>query len=337
MTGLLIVDDEEGVRRSLRKVLERDGYLIYQAENGMEAVCVVSNHMDSIEVVISDFKMPGMDGLETLNEIEKINPEITRIILTGYATMESAIESVNAGIDGFLVKPFENAELRLKVRECNIRKRLKQFVSQQVLSAMHMDGMSIAPRNRRVSILFSDIRGFSELSEKMGPREISHFLNSFYFTPLDNIIFEFDGTLDKHIGDGIMGIFGAPVSYGNDAARAVMCAVKMREEIAGINRRLADGGTGISIGIGISTGEGMVGVFGSNRKKEYTVFGRAVNLASRLERLAGGGQILICEETFRETVHVVEVEKISRAHIRGIDRRMDIYNVIGRKDPLAVS
>lgn len=134
MIGLIVADDEEGVRRSLSKILERDGYLIFLAANGEDAISIVQNSGKNIETVISDFKMPGINGLETLKEIGRINPEITRIMLTGYATMESAIESLNAGIDGFLTKPFENIELRAKVREYNIKKRLKQFVSEQVFA-----------------------------------------------------------------------------------------------------------------------------------------------------------------------------------------------------------
>jgi len=87
---VLIVDDEEGVRRSLKKVLERDQYAILLAENGQEAISIVKSNNRDIETVISDFKMPGLNGLETLIEIGRLNPEITRIILTGYATMESA-------------------------------------------------------------------------------------------------------------------------------------------------------------------------------------------------------------------------------------------------------
>src|SRR3972149_2521749 len=121
MIGLIIADDEEGVRRSLSKVLERDGYLIFPAADGEEAIRIVQGNDKNIETVISDFKMPGLNGLETLKEIGRLNPEITRIMLTGYATMESAIESLNAGIDGFLTKPFENIELRAKVREYNIK------------------------------------------------------------------------------------------------------------------------------------------------------------------------------------------------------------------------
>ncbi|MBE9547504.1 MAG: response regulator [Proteobacteria bacterium] len=330
MTELLIVDDEEGVRRSLKKVLVNDGYRILLAENGNEAIDIVRDNSQDIETVISDFKMPGIDGLETLIEIGGINPEITRIMLTGYATMESAIESVNAGIDGFLTKPFENIELRAKVREYNIKKRLKQFVSEQILAELQKEGKKIIPRKQKVSILFSDIRGFSEISEKMSPRELSDMINSYYFSPMDNIIFEYNGTLDKHIGDSIMGIFGAPISYGDDALRAVMSAIRMREEMAEINKNLSSAGRKISVGIGISTGEVMAGIFGSSRKKEYTVFGSPVNLASRLEHLAREDQILICDETYQEVRDTVKAEKMEPFNIKGIERKIDIFNVTGK-------
>lgn len=328
MTGLLIVDDEEGVRRSLKKVLAKDGYKILLAENGIEAINIVQDNWRDIGTVISDFKMPGIDGLETLIEIGSINPEITRIMLTGYATMESAIHSVNAGIDGFLTKPFENIELRAKVREYNIKKRLKQFVSEQILTELQKEGKNIVPRKQRVSILFSDIRGFSEISEKMSPLELSDMLNSYYFSPLDSIIFEYNGTLDKHIGDSIMGIFGAPISYGDDALRAVKCAIRMREEMTKINRNLSKIDKNISVGIGISTGEAMAGIFGSPRKKEYTVFGSSVNLAARLERHAKKDQILICDETYGEVQDSVEVESMDTFDIKGIKRKINVFEVI---------
>jgi DNA-binding NtrC family response regulator len=211
MIKILIVDDEEGVRRSLEKLLQRDGYDVFLAENGMEAIDIVRQHVNEIETVICDFKMPGLDGLETLIEIGNINPEIIKIILTGYATLDRAIESVNSGIDGFLTKPFDNKEIRLKLKEFHIKKRLKQFVPAQVLEELQKFGENLEPRNQKVSILFTDIRGFSKISEALTPSELSQLLNLNYFYPLDNIIFKHNGTLDKHIGDGIMGIFGAPI------------------------------------------------------------------------------------------------------------------------------
>lgn len=331
MIGLMVVDDEEGVRRSLRKVLEKDGYDILLAENGEQAVNMVRENHRRLETVISDYKMPGMDGLETLIEIGKINPEITRIMLTGYATMESAIESVNAGIDGFLTKPFDNMELRAKVREYVIKKRLKQFVSEQIMQELQRDGSMLAPRNVVASVLFVDIRGFSGLSEALTPDELSDVLNLHYFTPLDNIIFEFNGTLDKHIGDSIMGVFGAPVSYGDDAVRAVSSALRMVAEMQAINERLGQRGRSISVGIGISTGEVMAGIFGSSRKKEYTIFGLPVIVAVRLEKIAQAGQILICDETYRRVQHVVHAEKVTFKSVRGIEKQFDFYSVLGKK------
>jgi len=328
MIGLVVVDDEEGVRRSLRKVLENDGYSVLLAENGEQAIRIVADDGLAIETVISDYKMPGIDGLETLTEIGRINPEITRIMLTGYATMESAIEAVNAGIDGFLTKPFENNELKAKVREYNLKKRLKQFVSEQIIRELQREGKNLLPRIQKVSVIFTDIRGFSQIAEQMNPEALSDMLNYRYFSPLDNIIFEFNGTLDKHIGDSIMGVFGAPVAYGDDAARAVMAALKMRKEMKKINESVGNSGMKISIGIGISTGEVMAGIFGSLRKKEYTVFGPPVNLASRLERLARPDQILICEETYRQVQGQVRVEKIDVPPIKGIERRLEVYSVM---------
>ena len=127
MNGLLIVDDEEGVRRALQKALGRENYSIFQATNGTDAIDVVKQQPGDIAIVISDYKMPGLDGLQTLAAIGSINPDITRIMLTGYATLEGAIAATNEGIDGFLTKPFDNVELRAKVREYFVRKRLKQF------------------------------------------------------------------------------------------------------------------------------------------------------------------------------------------------------------------
>jgi class 3 adenylate cyclase len=325
---VLVVDDEEGVRRSLKKVLERDNYTIVLAENGQEAIEIVQENKRDIETVISDFKMPGLNGLETLVEIGKLNPEVTRIILTGYATMESAIESVNAGIDGFLTKPFDNTELRAKVKEYNIKKRLKQFVSEPVLHQLQLDTSNMQPRKQTVSVLFADIRGFARLAEGMKPKDLSELVNRYYFSPLDQIIYDYHGTLDKHIGDGIMGIFGAPKASEDDAARAVMSAVHMRNEMWRVNRELSDHGKRIAVGIGIGTGEAMVGIFGSARKKEYTAFGHPVNVASRLEHMAREEQILICEQTYELVKDRAEVERMGAFTLRGMEKAVEVFNVV---------
>lgn len=331
MNGLLVVDDEEGVRRSLKRLLQKDGYLIMLAENGREALEIVRNDVQEIETVICDYRMPGMDGIETLIEIGRINTEITRIILTAYATMANAIEAVNAGIDGFLTKPFENQELRAKVKECMIKKRLKQFVSEQVMAEIQKNTRTIHPRRMQVTILFSDMRGFSGLSERLTPSELSELLNRHYFTPIDSIIFAHNGTLDKHIGDGVMAIFGAPVSGSDDAVRAVQAALTILEEIARNNTGIPEADRRIAVGIGIATGEVMAGIFGSCRKKEYTAYGPPVNLASRLENIAKADQILICDQTARLVEDFVQLEKITGPIIKGVAHQSEVFRVLGRK------
>jgi adenylate cyclase len=327
MIKILIVDDEEGVRLSLKKVLQRDGYDILLAENGTIAIEIV-RQLNEIETVISDFKMPGLDGLETLTEIGKLNPEIIRIILTGYATLDRAVDSVNSGIDGFLTKPFDNNEIRLKIKEFHIKKRLKQFVPTQVLDELQKFSKNLAPRSQKVSIIFTDIRGFTKISEALTPQELSDLLNLNYFSPLDNIIFSHDGTLDKHIGDSIMGIFGAPITRGDDARRAVKCAIEMRTKVAEINKEIKIRNIKIPVGFGISTGESMVGIFGSTIRKEYTALGRPVNLASRLEGIALADQILICSDTYAAVKDFFKTERIDHVNIRGMEGERSIYNVI---------
>lgn len=326
---ILIVDDDEGIRVSLKIVLERDGYEVLVAERGAEGIEVVRQFPEDIEMVISDFKMPGMDGLETLTEISRINPDIIRIILTGYATLDRAIETVNLGIDGFLTKPFNNNEIRASIRGIVMKKRLKQFVSEQVLQEMQLTGKNLTPRKQIVSVLFTDIRGFAEMTAKMSAQEIADLLNTYYFLPLDRIVFEYNGTLDKHIGDSIMAIFGAPLSYKDDAFRAVSCAVKMRETMTGINKILSRKNTRIPIGIGIATGEVMVGIFGSPIKKEYTVLGTPVNLAARLERIANEDQILIDDDTFQMIRGAFKTRIIDRVSLKGIESGKSIFDVIG--------
>ncbi|MCX7634278.1 MAG: response regulator, partial [Syntrophales bacterium] len=307
---------------------------VFESEGADKAITTILTNLSDanrINIAIIDFQMPGMDGLETLIAIGQLNPEITRIMLTGYATMESAIEAVNAGIDGFLTKPFDNLELRAKVREYNIKKRLKQFVAEPVLRELQREGAAIQPKRVEASVLFCDIRNFSGIAEGMNPQELTELLNRSYFSPLDRIIYDSRGTLDKHIGDGIMGIFGAPRPEEDDALRAVRCALRMRDEMDRINTRLFHHGWRLDIGIGIGTGEVMAGIFGSALKKEYTAFGHTVNLASRLEHLAEAGQILVCGRTFEKVKdHVVAEEMVSQS-IKGVEGRVPVYRILGEK------
>ncbi|MFO8084775.1 MAG: adenylate/guanylate cyclase domain-containing protein, partial [Desulfobacterales bacterium] len=299
MNKLLFIDDEEGIRRSVVRALKNEPYEIHTAENGEAGISFVKDNIFDILTVVSDYKMPGLTGLETLDVIGSLNPEITRIILTGYATMEAAIQATNQGIDGFLTKPFDNIELRAKLHIINVRKRLKQFVSEPVYKKIEKSPGALKPTSHEVSVLFSDIRDFTRMSQQIPPDTVAAFLNNDYFTPLGEIAYQYNGTVDKHIGDSIMVVFGSPVECEDNAVRAVKTGIKMQKRAKEIDNRLfKKNGLRLKIGIGIATGKVFSGILGSLRIKEFTSIGMPVNIAARLQGMAKGGEILISESTF---------------------------------------
>jgi adenylate cyclase len=334
MNGLLFIDDEEGVRRSIKRALKRESYEIFTAANGHDGLALVETHRNGIGTVISDYRMPGMDGLETLQRIGSLNPEITRIILTGYATMQAAINATNTGIDGFLTKPFDNVELRAKIHEIAIRKHLKQFVPEQIYREIKMGSGVLAPRVQEATILFSDIRGFTRMSQGVDPQALVDFLNNHYFTPMGEIAYEFNGTVDKHMGDGMMVVFGSPVMHPDDAVRAIRAAVAMQRRAREINAFLRlQNGLRLHTGIGISTGKVFAGILGSLRKKEFSCIGAAVNIAARLQGLARGGEILMSASTHRRLDASIRSEALDPVRVKGIDSPINVFSVDPYEEP----
>jgi adenylate cyclase len=328
MNGLLFIDDEEGMRRSVARALQRESYRVFTADSGESGVEFVQDHLTEIGTVISDLKMPGIDGLEALTAIGNLNPDITRIILTGYATVETAIQATNEGIDGFLTKPFDNRELRAKIHEITVRKRLRQFVSDPVYREITHSDEALKPRLHEATILFSDIRNFTQMSGNFEAHDIAAFLNDHFFTPMAEIIHRHSGTPDKNIGDSIMAVFGAPILHPDDAVHAVQTAVDMLDKADRINQELRQqNGFRLNIGIGISTGKVFSGLLGSIRKREFTSIGMAVNLASRLQHLAGAGEILICGTTQDRVSERFQTQALPPMAIKGIESPVTAYRV----------
>lgn len=328
MNGLLFIDDEEGMRRSVSRALQRENYTVFTAESGEAGVQFVQEYLTDISTVISDLKMPGMDGLEALAIIGRLNPDITRIVLTGYATVEWAIQATNDGIDGFLTKPFDNRDLRAKIREITVRKRLRQFVSDPVYHEITHSDDALKPRLHEATILFTDIRNFTQMSGGVGAQELATFLNLHFFTPMSDIIHQHSGTPDKNIGDSIMAVFGAPLLHPDDATHAVEAAVEMLDKAEQINRQLnGENGLRLNIGIGISTGNVFSGLLGSIHKREFTSIGMAVNMASRLQHLAAAGEILICGVTRDKISDRFQTQELPPLTIKGIDAPVTAYRV----------
>ena len=328
MNGLLFIDDEEGVRRSITRALKKSSYEIHTVKNGEEGIEFIKTHLHAVTTVISDYKMPGLDGMATLAAIGTLNPEITRILLTGYATMEAAINATNEGLDGFLTKPFDNLELRTKIHEIMVHKHLRQFIPEQIYREIENSPKALQPRFNEVSVLFSDIRGFTRMSGTAPPEKIASFLNTHYFSPMGEIAYAFNGTMDKHIGDSIMVVFGSPATHADDAVRAVNAAVAMQIKASQIDQRLAvEDGLRLKVGIGIATGTVFSGILGSLRKKEFSSIGMAVNIASRLQAMAGAGEILINDKTYSKIKDRLDASSLPPVMVKGIDEPMTVYRV----------
>jgi adenylate cyclase len=185
----------------------------------------------------------------------------------------------------------------------------------------------------KVTILFTDIRSFTSISERMDPQQLVGLLNE-YFSEMVGIVMQEDGVVDKYIGDAIMAVFGAPVPKPEDAVNAVRAAVRMRQALQDLNRRLeARGVPTLRTGIGIHTGEVVAGNIGSEKRMEYTVIGDAVNLASRLESNTKelGVNVLISEDTYQLTKHVVEARAVREITVKGRKQPVMTYEVLGLK------
>jgi adenylate cyclase len=307
--GVLIIDDEEGIRRALKRILEEEGYRIYTAQTGEEGISIVRENLPNIDIIICDLIMPGIDGLKTIEEINKLDYGIAKIVLTGYGTIDMSIKAIELGVDGFLTKPFENRFLKLKIKECYIRRRMKQFIQPDIMEKLVREPEHLSPKLSHVTILFSDIRGFSQISSRVHPFELAELVNTKYFEPLSEIISKYNGFLDKYIGDSIMAIFGAPIYMDRHEESAVLCGIEMV-------RKMKEVGGHLKIGIGISTGYAITGIFGSAKKKEYTAFGIPVNIAARLQKIAGPWDILISEETKAKLRDDLRFEKMGVISVR---------------------
>ncbi len=184
--------------------------------------------------------------------------------------------------------------------------------------------------NRRwITVMFADIRGFTPYSEKHDAEEVVGRLNE-YFTAMSEVIFRHRGTIDKYMGDAIMVFYGEPVPMEDHAQEAVRAAVEMQAMMHHLQNRW--GGTGFSQGIGIHTGEVIVGWMGSPSKKEYTVIGDTVNTAFRLEGVAAAEQVLISDATYQAVRNHVEVRTLEPVRLKGKREPLQVYEVTGLKE-----
>jgi adenylate cyclase len=184
---------------------------------------------------------------------------------------------------------------------------------------------------RVATVMFIDIRGFTSMAENTSPDEILQMLNE-YFELVVEVVFRFEGTVDKFMGDEIMVLWGAPISHADDPIRAVRAALEIHTELSSFNaNRLAENKPEIKIGIGINTGSLVAGYIGSTRAMSYSVIGDTVNTASRLCAAAQAGQILVSENTWQFTDDTFNLEELEQIHAKGKFNPIRVFNVTGDK------
>ncbi|MGM0441819.1 MAG: CHASE2 domain-containing protein [Elusimicrobiota bacterium] len=211
-----------------------------------------------------------------------------------------------------------------------IRSMFQRYVSTQVVDVLleKPDQIKLGGQRKLLTVFFSDIRGFTSMSEKLQPEEVVHVLNE-YLTEMIEIVFKYNGTLDKFMGDAVMALWGAPVKQDNHAHLAVKAAWEMKGALKKLQEKwVAEGKKTISVGMGINTGDVVVGNMGSKQFADYTVIGDNVNLAARLEENAKPGQLLLSESTYRRVKDIVKANKMSPMKVKGKDKPVEVYEVI---------
>jgi len=216
-----------------------------------------------------------------------------------------------------------NQDLEAKVKDHveqlrrynELRRYLSPKLSEIILSSGSHLGS--APQRKMMTVVFSDIRNFTSFTENLEPEELFPLMDK-YLSEMTKIIHEYDGTLNKIIGDGLLVFYGDPIPMADHAERAVMMAIDMQKKVVELKDEWLEYGHDFGVGIGINTGYMTVGNIGSDIHKDYTVIGNQVNVASRLESLAKAGQILVSQRTYSKVKSLVEVEKVGIIQVQGL-------------------
>ena len=328
---ILIVDDEEINLQVLVNHLSLQNYHVTEANNGMAALDIVSKGFRP-DIILLDVMMPKMTGYEVCRRLRKHYPanELPILLLTAKNQVTNLVEGLNAGANDYLTKPVSKNELLARLQThlqlSHINIAYGRFVPHEFIQLM--DKQSVVDVSlgdhveKEMSILFSDIRGFTSISESMTPQENFDFINA-YLSRMEPIIGKYDGFIDKYIGDAIMALFPS------SADKAVQAAIDMLVRLQEYNTtRGRPGRPVLRIGIGLHTGWLMLGTVGGKNRMDGTVISDSVNLASRTEGLTKiyGTALLITAQT-HQSLH-----DPSRYHIRVIDR----VRVKGKTEPVIV-
>jgi class 3 adenylate cyclase len=342
--SVLLVDDEPDTVRLVRKILQADGCLVTEAVNGDEALSQYRSIRP--DLILLDIVLPNRDGLDILREIRQADSVTGIIMVSALSSERITIDAILAGADDYISKPFPLREMRARIRQvlektalrrqntelqtqlqranARIRELVERFVPAEVM-AQYMDSPEppvLGGVRQETTILYADIQGFTPLAQSVPPDELVEILNH-YLQLAATAIQTHGGTLDKFMGDGVIGLFNAPHPQKDHARRAVSAAL----DIVAAFKQAATASRPLSIGVGINTGDVVVGNIGTPRLMNYTAIGDAMNLAQRLQELAGTDEIIIGPRTHELVKGQVAAEPLGFCQIRGRSEPINPYRV----------
>ena len=343
---ILVVDDNPDVRAYVAAILQRQGYSVSTAHNGAAGL-EMARHSQP-QLIITDLMMPQVSGLELIQQVrlEPMLQGIPIILLTAKVDDGTRLEGAEQGADAYLSKPFKERELAAAVRnllalKANERKvsDLNRYLTESVLKRFLPEALvkkaargtlqlQLQPEPRLVTVLFSDIVGFTQLSNRLRSQRVAELLND-YFNVMAQAIFANGGTIDKFMGDAVLALFGAPETLSPDeqVRRAIAAARHMYRALETLNHQWSQQGVpSVKFRCGIHQGSAVVGMFGSAERADYTAIGPSVNMAARLQEAADGETILVSAAIadYLDTQDIIQCRSLQ---LKGIDETVLAFKI----------
>lgn len=361
---ILIADDNATNVDILQTRLDSQGYEIITAADGAEALAAAREHLP--DLILLDIMMPNIDGIEVCRQLkaDESLPFMPIILVTAKADTRDIVEGLDSGADEYLTKPVDHASLVARVRsilrikalhdtveaqstelaawnqqlearvveqlsEIERMGRLKRFLSPQVaeLIVAQDDEQLLENHRREVTIVFCDLRGFTAFSEITEPEAVMTVLRDYHET-VGRLVHEYEGTVERFAGDGVMVMFNDPLPCADHAERAVKMAVAMRTQIQTLAEGWRKRGHQLGVGIGVAQGYATLGPIGFEGRFDYGAIGTVVNLASRLSDAASDGQILISEPVRAATEEIALTEPLGELSLKGLHNAVAACNVV---------
>ncbi|MBD1933703.1 response regulator [Funiculus sociatus] len=360
ISSILVVDDNPDLRTYVSRILLNEGYQVWTARNGDEGFTVTKNRRP--DLIVTDLMMPlvsGLDMIRMIREQEELKGTPI-ILLTAKVDEETRIEGTSRGADAYLAKPFNDRELLSSVRNLLALKEnerrvleLNSYLTESVLKRFLPPSMvqkaargelklDLSPEPKLITVLFSDIVGFTQLANNLRSRKVAELLNE-YLEAMTKAVFDNGGTVDKFVGDAVLALFGAPeeLTPNEQVRRAIASARQMHASLELLNQKwIEDGLVGtngrnpVQFRCGIHQGTAVVGMFGGAERSDYTAVGPSVNIASRLQEAAQPNSILV-SAAVADYLDEDEMTKQSPLTLKGIDETVLSFAVNPQKSPEA--